>query len=590
MSPPPPEPPPAPPPPDPPAEDELRGLRPEPVHDPSTDADLGHPPPDDPEVQVPQYPDFPSEPGVVVAMMTDAGDEPEPSRPRVIRRTPHLDAPSAISVVENEEIEVSVSVNTLPRRATEEGDDMIVEAPADVTTITVGVLLTTSEHFEVLGDQFQPLTIKLNRSRSDPVSFRLKLVKPTAGRTLAISALLVHEGRPCGTVVRRWAIDTSKGLAKAVRARRPAGEIRVHPGAAPSDLSVIITAPVNDGLHFVCTVITDLIPGYSPPQSADWALPDRAAEFVSGRLSDVIDPQKTKTQQRRSLVSAGYEFYDAAPEIFKQVLWDLIDAKRPPRTIFVASQEPTLPWELMIPNRQAADGTLVDRGPLGAEFAIGRWVRDQLIPPEQELIVESAFVVAPTYSGDRSLKATDEVALVVERLNGRKISPCSLDALDEYFGVNHASLIHFICHGSSTPDSDDAIYLDDDEELRASVVRALSGFKTLCAKTRPLIFLNSCETGKTVRSLMGGGGFPRTLGDIGARAIIAPLWPVDNEVANRVALELYQRALDQPTMSLAEILRDLRARAYDTTQPFEDTWGAYCFYGDPTTQMKVEVP
>src|SRR6266498_3454010 len=34
---------------------------------------------------------------------------------------------------------------------------------------------------------------------------------------------------------------------------------------------------------------------------------------------------------------------------------------------------------------------------------------------------------------------------------------------------------------------------------------------------------------------------------------------------------------------LAEIVRDVRARAYEV-DPFEDSYAAYCFYGDPMKQ------
>src|SRR4051794_23669633 len=63
---------------------------------------------------------------------------------------------------------------------------------------------------------------------------------------------------------------------------------------------------------------------------------------------------------------------------------------------------------------------------------------------------------------------------------------------------------------------------------------------------------------------------------MGARAVIAPLWPVDDEQAHEGALELYRRGLEPDAPPLAELLKQLRARAYEETNP--DTYAAYCFY------------
>jgi hypothetical protein len=358
--------------------------------------------------------------------------------------------------------------------------------------------------------------------------------------------------------------------------------MRVHLDAEPPDLTVYITAPVNDGQHFSCAVETRLIPGYESPVSEQWGLPMQAAEFVRTKLEKFSDPKLSQVVRKRELVAAGHQFYDAAPAVFKRVLWEMIDAGKPPKTIYIASEEPSLPWELMIPSRQAA-GRLEERQPLGVEFAMGRWVRSTPISPEQQFEVSSSFVIAPSYTGRRALDSSGEIDFLTANLRGRHVTPASVDSLDTEFSDADASILHFVCHGQATSD-DDSIYLDDDEELRSSILRALEGFKGLCAKTRPLVFLNSCDTGRLVPSLIGGAGFPRGFGDIGARAVIAPLWPVDDKLAHDIAIEVYQRALANPTLGLAEIVRDIRAKAYGS-QPFEDTYAAYCYYGDPVATL-----
>jgi hypothetical protein len=100
-----------------------------------------------------------------------------------------------------------------------------------------------------------------------------------------------------------------------------------------------------------------------------------------------------------------------------------------------------------------------------------------------------------------------------------------------------------------------------------------------------MVFTNACSTGAQVPALAGGAGFPLAFGDIGARAIVAPLWPVASDLASRVAVELYERALRPGSPPVAEILRDLRSRAYDG--PDSDSFAAYAFFGDPTARMEL---
>jgi hypothetical protein len=352
------------------------------------------------------------------------------------------------------------------------------------------------------------------------------------------------------------------------------------------DLSVFVTAPRADGVHFSCAVTTAKLPQFVEPQVEDWAIPERATDFVSSRLLDVTDPDKSPQRRKRALEAAGYEFYDASPPLFKRALWELIDAGEAPRTIFIASVEPSLPWELMVPWRRCEDGQLESRSPLGVEFAIGRWVRGDSGSPPQRLAVRDAFVIAPQYADlNRQLNADAEVAYVCENLHGTRISPATVDDLDRVFAAGTASVLHFICHGEAGKD-DEILFLDEEEELQSRELFPLMGFRNLIGRERPLVFLNACEVGRVVQSIMGGAGFPRALGDLGARAVIAPLWPVDNVLAHKVAEEIYAFALSSPERSLADAVRNIRSKAY-TGAEFEDSYAAYCFYGDPLTRLDL---
>jgi hypothetical protein len=502
-----------------------------------------------------------------------------------IRRTPHLDVPDAIPTAPGSVITVLVYTNERRLREAEEGADVVIEAPPHVKQVKLNVLLAVSDHFAVIGDDNKELTIKRSKPDSKPARFDLQVVANPPARTAGICALFTYRRRTCGHVSCAWDWDNSKSEAPSAPPHAlAAASLPVHIESELPDLAVYITAPVADGLHFKCGVETTLIPGYDKATLHDFGLKQQAPELVTQKLDALTDESKSPEERRSALEEAGYAFWEAAPPIFKKVIWALVDKEKRPASIYIASAEPSLPWELMIPTRH--DGRQPNElRPLGVEFAIGRWTRGDSASPPQRLPVRNAFVIAPDYEGDLALDSAGEVEFIKRRLNGTKIDDATVAHLDEYFADNYASLVHFICHGAADVDADDAIYLDDDEMLRSESVRPLKGFKTLFRRRAPFVFMNACDTGRLTPSLAGGAGFPMAFGDIGARAVLAPLWPVDDKLAHDLALELYETALGANAPPLAEILRRIRARAYDATNA--DTYAAYAFYGDPLARLEL---
>ena len=83
---------------------------------------------------------------------------------------------------------------------------------------------------------------------------------------------------------------------------------------------------------------------------------------------------------------------------------------------------------------------------------------------------------------------------------------------------------------------------------------------------------------------MGCSGFAGEFIQAGARCVV-PIWSVKDELARQVALAFYEAALAELERPFADILREIRARAY--AQPGgEDTYAAYCFKGDPLTSLE----
>ena len=196
-------------------------------------------------------------------------------------------------------------------------------------------------------------------------------------------------------------------------------------------------------------------------------------------------------------------------------------------------------------------------------------------------------MVAPAYPGRERLRSVEETRLIRSRLGGRRIQRTSVEELDRYFMSHEASLLHFACHGAAGVDNDDVLRVTASDTLSSASLRALGGFKRLCLRRAPLVFLNACSVGRVNRALAGGAGFPRAFGDLGARAVVAPLWPVDDVVASRFVVDFYTAATAPGAPAVAEILRRFRERAY--TNPgteAAETWAAYTYFGDPLARLE----
>ena len=521
-----------------------------------------------------------------------AADEPPGDGPpsvETIRRTPHLDAPEEIAKAPGTEFVVSVYVDSEELRAGESGEGIELELPAGVEKIDVGVLLLLSKHFELVeGSEFRELTILRDEDKpAERLEFKVRVLPGPPEEEATISALFTLRGRSCGHVARAWDWSTEAEAAPclATEAEAPVS-MPLHIGGEQASLSIFITAAVKGGRRYHCAVQAPALEGYEEPTEVEeFEIPAEGYAFMKTLLNALIDENRSPAVRFRALKGVGQEAWEAVPDNVQKVLWLMIDTGVPPRTINVASVEPLLPWELMIPQRR--DGKEPKEiGPLGVEFAVGRWTRVDGQAPSPRLAVDRSFVVAPDYKAGAKLAFAAELELIETRLCGSRVVPATVNGLDDRFAADRATLLHFVCHGDAGVEDDDAIELEGEKEvLRAHEVRNVGGFKRLCEEAHPLVFLNSCSTAQMVPSLAGGSGFPRSFGDIGANAIIAPLWPVDDELASKVAVELYEKALAPGADPIAEILRDIRARGYEEEDA--DTFAAYCFFGDPQARLEL---
>ncbi len=161
-------------------------------------------------------------------------------------------------------------------------------------------------------------------------------------------------------------------------------------------------------------------------------------------------------------------------------------------------------------------------------------------------------------------------------------------------------IIHFAGHGIFRGDDPEAsAWLLSDGELWALEIR-----NTLVDQPAPpwLVYANACESAmesdRPSRAYQGNVfGLATAFINQGVAAYIAPLWPIDDLLAQNIALDFYQHLLcDRCT--LGESLRRAKADARRLTYPDdkkgplpEDAawaglgWASLVLYGDPTEEL-----
>jgi hypothetical protein len=493
----------------------------------------------------------------------------------LVRRTPHLLVDSPLQP--GASFQVEVYLDTQAARPGEDSEDVVVPDGAEVE-----VQLVVSSHFVVSGETLRVISVRGEMERWEVTPFDLT-VKP-AGELRTdvpplITALFFYNRRPSGKVTR--AVSITGLAAAAALAGRPA-RVEFQQTRAPELSITIRAAEARDGRQFECTLSTPLLDAWNKPVTTTWNLPGVAEQLVRGYMLAFTKKQPAPGALVAELRGAGIALFEAAPRSFQKLFWELVDAGKLPREICIVSEEPYIPWELMIPRRRREGGGLETRKPLGVEFPIGRWIPPDFVAGRTRIPLTDCYVIAPKYASARqALEFSDaEQRLLMRSFAAEPISPVTFTHVSEKLTSAGRSLVHFVCHGKDGGDGRQILQLENNEELSSSQLLGIEGLETVFADKRPFVFLNACEVGRTTAALVGLGGFATSFIELGASAVIAPLWSVKDGVAHQVADTFYKSVKSEPGTAFAEIMRRLRAKAYDNDSA-EDTYAAYCFYGDP---------
>lgn len=296
-------------------------------------------------------------------------------------------------------------------------------------------------------------------------------------------------------------------------------------------------------------------------------------EYVQSLFQDIqftlLKTDGDREVARQKMESKGGHLFERLlPEGLRTLLWSL---QGKVSSVQFVSDDPHIPWELL--RLRVREGRGWIEGPFLCEaFVLTRWLRQ--VAETYVLPVRRLAFVIPKHSGLPSSTPEQEDLLGLRGSNREvtEIRPQRSDVLAA-LSTGDFDAWHFGGHGRALEADADLWSLElDDHPLRPEDLGASAANLGV---PHPLVFFNSCNIGRSGRSLVGMGGWPRALLDVGVGAFIGALWEVRDSKARLFEQTFYRLFLSGTP--IGEAVRQARLTIKDGS-PY---WLAYTVFAHP---------
>ena len=290
----------------------------------------------------------------------------------------------------------------------------------------------------------------------------------------------------------------------------------------------------------------------------------RAIQFSTDRVADYY-----------TLAGRAKRIGAAIPQGIQAALHAVITepGRRAAPAVLLLTEELYVPWELGTIEPPLSTSWGGSSPFLGAHAAIGRWPLSEQKPrpsPRSHVDVRAGAVVTADYTGvpgwGRLDHALTEASAVAQLFSppATSVRPDLVSVIDLLRGSPQADVLHVALHGQFDAQGDqEGIVLLTSDGSGAVKPTFLTPIEVENGDldAGPLVFLNACQVGADKRVLGSYGGFATTLLRIGAGAVVAPLWNIDDDVACSVAEDFYAQTWTaaQP-VGIGEAMRSIRAQ------------------------------
>ena len=249
-----------------------------------------------------------------------------------------------------------------------------------------------------------------------------------------------------------------------------------------------------------------------------------------------------------------------------------------------------IPWELLQPSPEALPYEY-----LGALVTTVRW---QKVDSDDEITLdftpEECCGDTIAYTNHQELNVREEIMVL------KKLKANIFDDIAKFHGYLQiknidSSFIYIAAHGIFSKNHDDiAIGVLNNKEQQLKLI----DLDMNPLKTGGIVFLNTCHSGQhQTHSRIPNCrvGFVELFFRKGAKGVIGTLGGVGDRYAARIAKDIMQACLDSPSLSVAALLRDIRAKVVADLEKeptphnhlaFIYTF-MYVYYGNPMTVLRL---
>ncbi len=311
------------------------------------------------------------------------------------------------------------------------------------------------------------------------------------------------------------------------------------------------------------------------------------SEMARSNLDKVLEPSTEnpgmQSPNLRKLLARSHDLWrKLIPEALKTAYAQVMRGKT--LTVMIASDDPSFPWEMLKPYGDLSGGAAAAAAGedlwWALQFDLARWLAGYL-PPAAELSMSKVCCVAT----EAALPAVAQEVEYFRRPGISLYEPKSLNELFDALSSDTYDVIHFACHGHFAEEQPDSSLLQlPDGSLLEPEDLDIAAIGPKFRSSRPLVFLNSCQSGRDGWTFSGLGGWAHKFIDLGCGAFIGCGWEVADVLAAGFATSFYEAF--EGGMPLGAAVRSARQKIRRDNEA-NPTWLAYYLYGDPSCRLRA---
>ena len=404
--------------------------------------------------------------------------------------------------------------------------------------------------------------------------------------TRQIKAMYSVDGQPVGFAVRYATVTRSTSPAPELTSTASGQDLSIPSAPAPADLTVVVARKWGSDRELAWLFQSPH--GLNLPTEAVVTNIGASPQDFASKLTNQLSASEGQAGVYMTIKGKGRAVAAVMPTEFWQLLKQAAKFAAGPPTVLFTTDHPYVPWELAFLT-EPLDPEVPHF--LCAQARVGRWLLPDdnaaaaglgpVQPPPTQIRIDGMAVVSGVYGqpGQPRLKEAEAECAELERLYGAAKIDANQDAvLNCIIGAPPVEILHFAVHGKYDPSgAQDGLILVDGILSPDQVLGGdLPG--------RPLVFLNACQVGQANEVLGDYAGMAAAFLRVGASAVVAPLWSIDDATARSIALSFYKETLEDGAIP-AEVIRRVRARFKPTTEKQSCTYLAYQFFGDPRLEL-----